>query len=267
MANAWLGPLRPPRAVARRTLFYAHALAERLGAFPVWLLAGICIGTFPPLIGYVTGLPGDHVVSALLLTPVLVAAAARDAAARALGAIGTAFLAHSALAMALVAHDPGRMDALFPEGAAYWEQSRAWIVTGISREYSLAWWLPAHVQLLGAMVLFTYTSLGLVPLWQGMHEVDLMNFYVGHLLAESHDPWVALAVGWHPWSLCRGLGYLLITFEVTNLSLGRLTGVPLSTPMRRWRRWLAGITLLLLDGVLKFVLLEPVRRTLAANLI
>jgi hypothetical protein len=77
---------------------------------------------------------------------------------------------------------------------------------------------------------------------------------------------VALAVGWHPWSLCRGLGYLFVTFEVANLSLGRLAGVPLSTPARRWRRWAAGITLLLLDGLLKFLLLEPVRRTLAANL-
>src|SRR5687767_212118 len=117
-------------APSRRTLLYAHALAERLGPLPVWLFAAVLIATLPLLIGYAVGRQGDHAVTALLLTPLLVAAAARDDLARGVGALGTAFLAHSILAMGLAAHDPAGMDALFPAGAAYWEQSRTWIATG-----------------------------------------------------------------------------------------------------------------------------------------
>jgi hypothetical protein len=180
--------------------------------------------------------------------------------------VGVAFAAHSVLVIGLAALDPVGLAVIFPDGEAYWEQSREWIVSGASREYQPGWWLPAHFQLLAAMAAFTYTSLGLISLWQGFHEVDLMNFYVGALLAHSRHPGVALTVGWHPWSVCRGLGYLVLTFEVASFSLQRLTGVPLSPTGRRWRRWLAGLALLLLDGLLKYTLLEPVRQVLAANL-
>src|SRR5262249_54083258 len=128
-------------------------------------------------------------------------------------------------------------------------------------------WVAAQGQLLGGVVLFCYTSLGFLPFWQGLYEVDLMNGYVSQLLVHSHDPWTALALGWHPWSQCRGIGYLFVTFEVTSLSLARLTGVRLSTRARRCRRWLAGLTFLLLDMLLKFYLLDSVRQALAANLI
>src|SRR5262249_10273726 len=136
-----------------------------------------------------------------------------------------------------------------------------------SREYDPGWWLPAHVQLLAGMVLFCYTSLGLIPLWQGLYEVDLMNFYVGRLIAHSHAPGLALAVGWPPWSLGRGVGYLFLTYEVTAWSFTGLTGAPPSRPSgRRWR-WGLGLAFLGLDVLLKAFFLEDVRRLLAGNLI
>ena len=63
----------------------------------------------------------------------------------------------------------------------------------------------------------------------------------------------ALAVGWHPWSLCRGLGYGLLTFEVVSYSYQRLTGSTVSTPRRRAWRWALGLALLVLDGMLKWL--------------
>jgi hypothetical protein len=117
-----------------------------------------------------------------------------------------------------------------------------------------------------AMALFTYTSLGFIPLWQGFYEVDLMNFYVGQLLAHSSSPWSALILGWHPWSLCRAAGYFFLTFEVTSVSFERLTGRQMSTPGSRRLRWAAGISFLLLDGATKYLLLDAVRKSLAENL-
>ena len=113
-----------------------------------------------------------------------------------------------------------------------------------------------------AVVLFSYTSLGLIPLWQGLYEVDLMNFYVGSLLARAEAPGPGLMLAWHPWSICRGLGYLVLTYELTRLSFARLTGLNPGTAFSIRRRWAVGISFLLLDAVLKYLCLEPVRRIL-----
>ena len=100
----------------------------------------------------------------------------------------------------------------------------------------------------------------------GFHEVDLMNADVSQLLLHSHDPWTALALGWHPWSLCRGVGYMFVIFEVSSLSLSWLLGVSLSTPAGAGP--LAGRPgFLLADGILKYHMLEFVRQTLQENLI
>lgn len=115
------------------------------------------------------------------------------------------------------------------------------------------------------MVVWCYLSLGFVPLAQGLYELDLMNVYVGRLLGSS-EPGPGLLFAWHPWSLCRGIGFLFLTFELTSLSFARLTGVQLSRSQRRWFRWQLGLGFLCLDGVIKYFCLEPVRRILAAHL-
>jgi hypothetical protein len=260
--------VRVPGAVAAQLLDLARRLGARVGGWPRWLLAGVLAGALPLLLLEAgAGLPVGRGLTAVLITPLLLGALAHDWTGRGLTAVGAAFLAHNGLAVALFAQDGARLAASFPDGAAYWAQTRAWLVSGVSPENVLSFWLPAQAQLFAAVVLFSYTSLGFIPFWYGLYEVDLMNGYVSQLLLHSHDPWTALALGWHPWSLCRGLGYLFLTFEVASLSLARLTGVRLSTPGRRRRRWLVGLAFLLLDGALKSALLEPVRRTLAANLV
>ncbi|MGE3806611.1 MAG: hypothetical protein AB7K24_18240 [Gemmataceae bacterium] len=202
-----------------------------------------------------------------MLAPLFIAAVARNSMARGLGVVAAAFLGHSLSMILLAAFAPAYIVDSFPPGFQYWEQSRSWIVTGFSPEYDLSWWLPAHVQLLAGVAVFTYTSLGLLTFWQGLYEVDLMNVYVGHLLAHSHTPWLALACGWHPWSVCRGIGYLVLTFEIASLSLSRLTGVPLATREERGWRWLIGLSFLVADGLIKYFFLDSVRQTLAGNLL
>lgn len=258
--------MRLPGGLRAPALASARSLGERLGPLHRWLVVGSIIGTGPLLFDYATGWPASRLTVAVLLTPLLVAAVARDSLGRAFAAIGAAFVAHSWLFMTLAAHDAGGLATSFPDGEAYWKQSRSWITTGVCQEYDVTWWLPAHFQLLGVMALFSYVSLGFVTFWQGLYEVDLMNFYVGQLMAHSRSPWLACALGWHVWSLCRAIGYGILTFEVTSFSFERLTGARLSTPFRRGSRWLAGLAFLGLDALLKFSLLESVREMLAANL-
>jgi hypothetical protein len=116
------------------------------------------------------------------------------------------------------------------------------------------------------MALWGYLSLGLVPLLQGLYELDLMNFYVGRLLAHARGPSPVLLLAWHPWSVCRGVGFLFVTFELASLSLARLTGVPLSTPQRRLTRWGLGVGFLILDAGIKWSCSERVRLALAGQL-
>lgn len=262
----WLGPVRIPDATRRLSLDLAQRLHHRLGAWPRWLILGLVFGTLPALLDYATGWPASRFLTALLLTPVWIAAVAQDSLAKGALALGAAFVAHSALFIALAAVDPAPLAVSLPQGQEYWLESEHWLRTGVSREYELSWWLPAHIQCLGAVSLFTYLSLGLVTFWQGFYEVDLMNIYVGRLAAHSQSPWTALALGWHPWSLCRAAGYLFIAFEVTSFSFERFTGSVLSTRRRRQLRWLAGLSLLTVDGLLKFFFLDAVRGVLAANL-
>jgi hypothetical protein len=262
----WLWPFHFRASTRQLTFQAAWRLNRRLGPWPVWLVAGVLLGAGPGLIDYALGCAASRLLTAVLLAPVLVAAVAEDALGKCAAALGAAAIGHSTVFIALAALDPERLATLMPAGQAYWEESHQWIVTGVSREYDVSWWLPAHVQWLVAVGLFTYLSLGLATFWQGFYELDLMNCYVGQLMAHSHNPLLALSLGWHPWSLCRAVGFFFITFEVTSFSCARLTGVTLSTRRRRTGRWLVGLGFLVLDGLLKFFLLDTVRVTLAENL-
>lgn len=266
-APRWLWPIRLPPRIGAQLLTRARRLGAWLGPWPCWLLAGALVGLGPCLLDYVTGLPVGRLLTAVLLAPLLVAAIVQDSVARGLGTVAAAFGMHSIVVILLAAHEPATLAAVMPDGQRYWQESHQWITTGLSREYDLRWWLPAHVQWFGAVTMFTYLSLGFVTFWQGLYEVDLMNFYVGQLLAHSSNPLLALGLGWHPWSLCRAVGYLFISFEVASYSCERLTQTPLSSRRRRQVRWLVGLSFLLLDGALKYFMLETVRGALAANMI
>ncbi|MEW4455567.1 hypothetical protein AB1L30_23055 [Bremerella sp. JC817] len=262
----WMWPIRIPAKIASRTLRMARKLDDRLAPWYLWYPAAMIAGSLPMLVAYLLGTPGGQLGSSLLLTPLLVAAVSRDSMLRGLGALALGFLAHCALVITLTYNDPNGVAAIYPRGEDYWQVTLQWVLSGQSPEYELSHWLWAHVQLMLASTFFSFTSLGSVTLWQGFQEVDLMNCYVGNMLIHSKNPFTTLLVGWHIWSITRGLGYLLLTFEVTSYSLERMTKVRLSTRLRRIRRWQIGIGFLVLDGVLKYNLLEIVRQSLENNL-
>jgi hypothetical protein len=262
----WLGIFRLPRRLSRQVLSVSTALADGLGGLPGWLAAGVVLGVGPLYVDYLLGWSLHQLATPFLIFPLLLAAVARDALVRGLALLGALLVAHCALAVALSAHDPAGMALVLPGGADYWDKSQRWIRGFHNPEYDPASWLPAQLQLLGAFCLYGYVSLGVAPLWQGFHEVGLMNYYVGRLMAESEDPFLALVLGWHPWSWCRGLGYLILTFEVSSLALEHLTGTRLSSLRRRLWRWGAGLTFLALDIGIKYASMGTVRELLAANL-
>lgn len=262
---SWIWPLSFSPAIRHRILATGDCMGS-IGTVQTLVLA-VIVGVLPISLAVVVQMPFDRCLTALLVLPLLLGATRRDSLAMGLGILILSVVAHCAVVITLAAKSPDALFALFPDGADYWARSHTWITTGESREYSLGWWLPAHIQLLGGAAVFTYTSHGFLTLWQGLYEVDLMNCYVGQLVAHSENAWLAVAVGWHPWSVLRGIGYLLVTFEVSSYSLERMTTTKLSTRRRRLCRWAAGVTFLILDGVVKFLCLESVRQLLESNLV
>jgi hypothetical protein len=152
-----------------------------------------------------------------------------------------------------------------PGGAEYWAEQQRWIRTGVDPEYEVAYWAPFQSLFLVGAFVVGWLSLSLIPLTRGFYEVDLMNFYVGRLLAGSSEVGPALALGWHPWSVARGVCYTLLLADVAHASLARSAGTPGAAAGWRARVGVA-LGFFVLDMALKLALLETVRARLAAGL-
>jgi hypothetical protein len=264
IAPYWIWPLRLPISARRATYNFA-GLALPFCEGRRWMPASITIGALPFLISYVTGAPGHQAVSALLLMILCLPCALKDDWVKGVGIIALTYVAHCAVVIALAYADPGGAAVILPGAESYWQKQIHWIQTGTDPEYKLSAWVPAHLMLLGSAFIFSYTSLGSILFYEGFFEVDLMNFYNARLMSESSNHALSLALGWHVWSWLRGLGYLFIAFEIISFSLRRMTGF---SDVRRLRlsRFMVGLAFLLADGLVKVILLEPVREQMMFNL-
>jgi hypothetical protein len=262
----WVWPYRAPNRVADGVFQICGRCADLVDDARLWPILAIAIGAIPAWLSYVARVPFAHIVSACAILPLLAGAAVRDSPARGMSLLLLMVLGQSSVNVTLSATDPGGLAAVLPAGLRYWEESRHWIVTGVNPEYDVNSWLPDHVRLWFGVPLLAYVSFGVAPLVRGLEQVDMMNYYVGRLIAGSESPWLAGLLGWHPWSVCRGIGCVILIYECVNFSLARLTGRPLSTGQRRAARWRTAFLFLALDCAIKYMWMEQVRSVLAANL-
>jgi hypothetical protein len=261
---AWADPwLRSVRYWIRRIAEWAEP-GSRGGR---WIPLAAAIGAAPFLAFCILGRSGHQFVSALGLALLVFGCARRDAWIKGMAAITLAFLTHSAVVIAVAYHAPGRTAAMIPNGADYWTKQHTWITTGIDPEYKLATWVPDHAKLAAAMVVLGMTSFGTSVYYEGFIQVDLMNYYNAQLIAHSASGPLALVLGWHVWSILRGVGFVFLAFEVASLSLEYLGGLAVSTRRARLARWGFGLSFLLADGVVKALITEPVRQAIANNLL
>jgi hypothetical protein len=264
LAPYWIWPLRLPVSARRATYNFA-GLAQPFCAGWRWIPASVAAGVFPFLISYATRAPGHQVVSALLLMMLCLPSARDEDWVKGISIMALTYMAHCAAVIALAYADPQHVAPLLPGAETYWQKQIHWIQTGTDPEYKLSAWVPAHLMLLGAAFLFSYTSLGSILFYEGFFEVDLMNFYNAQLMAQSSNQALSLALGWHIWSWLRGLGYLFIAFEIISFSLRRMTGVTTAGRLRL-SRFGVGLAFLLADGLVKVILLESVREQMLFNL-
>lgn len=203
---------------------------------------------------------------ASLVFLLLLAAVRSESPVKGILGVALAFFAHSALAIGLAWGAPEATASVLPDGQAYWNAQLRWITTGEDPEYDWLNWVPQHLHLLLGSIVLGAVSFGLLPLVQGVYEVDLMNFYVGRLLDGSVDVTTALFFGWHPWSVLRGLCYLLLVYELSSLSLGWFTKRRLGTLRGHGVRIGAALVFFVADALVKYSMLDLVRDGLASNL-
>ena len=258
----WLG-IEILSARMRRQLFHSVSkLSNWLDASWKWLLLALMIGALPVVLDHLTGYHLSRWLTPVMVLPLLLAAVQRDSLYYAFLVLGGMLFSHSLTMIALAVHAPEHWSGIFPPGVQYWEVTREWLLTGESKEYQLSYWVPGHLQLAFAMVFYTYCSLGLITLWHGFHEVDLMNLYVSQLWLHSDGSLGVILLGWHPWSICRGIGFVVLTYELVSWSFEHLCGKTISTRRSRINRWGLGFGFLALDMVVKYTMLESVRQVL-----
>lgn len=258
-------PVRAIRALGHRVLWIARG-ASPACAHARWIPLAILIGTVPLALSVSLQLPGHQLATAVLLAIGCLGCVPDDAWLKGVALIALTFVSHSLLAIAFSCYLPERSAAVMPQAEAYWEEQKVWIETGHNREYELMSWLPAHLRLLGGATLYSATSFGVLTFLEGFRQVDMMNYYNGRLLGRSVNRPKALALGWHLWSILRGVGYVFLTFEVISLAVQWLSGLRVSAWTTRRLRWSLGLFFVLGDGLLKYVMVEAVRWELFSNL-
>ena len=261
----WLPFVRLPRSVSRAANVAAR-LATPLVTGWRWAPAAILLGTLPLALSLLLGVRGHQALTGVTLALFALACAREGRRWRGLALITLVFATHCFAAIFASLHWPARAAAVLPDGEDYWQRQLIWIQTGQDPEYDPANWVEAHARTFVGAAGSSYLSFGAIPFVAGFHQVDLMNYYNGRLVHGSQNGLLALVAGWHVWSLCRGVGYVLLTFEMLAWSLERLTGSS-TLSAGRARVVAAGVVFLLLDMLAKWTLMPGVCETLRGNLV
>ena len=153
--------------------------------------------------------------------------------------------------------------AVILSGPSYTANMLRWIQTGEGAEGSLRLFLPIHVRnyvIFCGLCCLTVSSTALLF---GTWLLNYMNYYVAELVRASVHPWVAIAIGWPPWSILRVIGFILtgvaLAVVAPNL-IARIRNRPVQRPFPSQYLWM-GIGFVIADIVVKATL-APFWRTL-----
>ncbi len=230
------------------------------------VLTAAIVGVLPLMMFQKLGFKHHQMVSTVLMLPFFWVLVLKNRFRAGIFFVAAVYVFHGIAAIYLTQKNPMAMAAFFPGGENYWKAQIEWITTGFDPEYDPKNWMPMHFILLVGISFFSVVTLGLIPFYQGFFETDLMNFYVGNLLQVSENQAVALTVGWHTWSVMRGICYSIIVFEMTSWTIEKLTKKKLCETKERRQRWVFGLLFFSLDFGLKFFTMENVRDILFKNL-
>lgn len=258
--GSWLRCLIARRVRSMETHLQSLVLGWR------WVFLSLFTGVVPCAVAVIFQSTWHQPITAFLLTLLIIPLAGSNRWHAGIATIVLVFASHSAVAITAAGLDPGYAGPTFPGGPQYWDRQRLWIETGTDEEYRVRDWAPEHALLLAGTTVVSFTSFGGLTFHHGLHEVDLMNFYNGQLIRNSSNGFMALALGWHLWSILRGVGYTLLSFQLVALAVQVLAMKSVCPRAEHIRHILYGLAFLLMDAGVKSVMTSWVQQRLLENL-
>lgn len=104
----------------------------------------------------------------------------------------------------------GKVDQAVAQGGEYTKNMFVWIDSGVGAESDPSRFIPMQLRNLGWFVMGSAFSGGALGLIFGAMQLNYMNFYVGELAIYSHSPFLAVLLGWPPYSLVRVVGFIIL---------------------------------------------------------
>lgn len=154
-------------------------------------------------------------------------------------------------------------------GPRYTTEMFHWIQTGEGAEGALRLFLPLHLRNYLIFCGLCCLSVSSTALLFGTWLLNYMNFYVAELVRASVHPWVAVLVGWPPWSILRVIGFILtgVALAVVGLNgIARLRKHPVQHPFPAQYLWM-GLGFVMADIVVKTALAPTWRQLLSYALL
>jgi hypothetical protein len=133
---------------------------------------------------------------------------------------GTAAVA----AVALCVFFPERASEVVWNGPAYTKEMFDWIATGEGPESDPRRFLPQHLFDTTAFVVLSLATASLTSIFFGTVLLHKMAYYVAQVVRAADGAPLALAIGWHPWSILRVGCFVALGVILAEPLLGRLTG-------------------------------------------
>ena len=151
---------------------------------------------------------------------------------------------------------PEQASEVVLNGSVYTESMFHWIRTGEGAEGTVQLFLPIHLREYVLFSLLSLVTFGSAALILGTYLLNYMNFYVGQLIYQSSNQWLAVLVGWPPWSMLRVVGYIATGLALTALALNLCHQINRKFPQLDFPRqyFLMGLGLLLGDLIVKAIL-------------
>ena len=151
-------------------------------------------------------------------------------------------------------------------GFQYWDEMLPWLHGYAVKEGIPSQFIPEHLMHMGIVIISSLISAGMIALIFGTVLVNYMNYYVAQLMINSPTPLLMAVIGWHPWSICRVLSFIILGI-VFAIPLVRLFNRKLVFSRRTIIHMiLAAVCLEIIDILLKTYLGNSWRDLLVSNM-
>lgn len=148
----------------------------------------------------------------------------------------------------------------------YWSDMELWLKGDPSKQGTPSEFIPEHIKHTVTVSVASLISAGMIGINFGTVLMNYMNYYVATIMLMSDSPLLLAIIGWHPYSVCRVIGFIILGCTFSWVFVSRFSKE--SNFNRRIFVFLIilGLCLELLDILLKIYIAPGWRDLIVANI-